>query len=60
MMLTDIRLSWIAGALLSGGLMVGSVGCEKGYFTDDRKYIGEPERVEGAGEKPRGDRKEDR
>ncbi len=59
MRLTIVRLSWIAGALLSGVLTGGSVGCEKGYFTDDRKYIGEPERVEGARERPRGDRKED-
>lgn len=59
MMFTIVRVSWIAGALLSGVLTVGSVGCEKGYFTDDRKYIGEPEQVEGAGERPRGDRKED-
>ena len=60
MTLTIVRLSWIAGALLSGVLTVGTMGCEKGYFTDDRKYIGEPERVEDAGERPRGDKKEDR
>jgi len=60
MMLTIVRRSWIAGVLLSGALTIGTVGCQKGYFTDDRKYIGEPERVEGAGERPRGDKKEDR
>ena len=59
MTLRIVRVSWIAGALLSGVLTVGSAGCEKGHFTDDRKYIGEPERVEGAGDRPRGDRKED-
>lgn len=58
-MFTIVRVSWITGALLSGALTVGTVGCEKGYYTDDRKYIGEPERVEGAGEKPQRDRKED-
>jgi hypothetical protein len=60
MTLTIVRVSWIAGALLSGVLTVGSVGCQKEYYTEDHKYIGEPERVEGAGEKPREDKKEAR
>ncbi len=60
MTLRIVRVSWIAGALLSGVLTVGSAGCEKGHYTDDRKYNGEPERVEGAGERSPGDKKEDR
>lgn len=58
MIFTIVPVSWIAGGLLFGGLTVANVGCQKGYYTDDQKYIGKPERVEG--ERPRGDRKEDR
>ena len=26
------------------------IGCEKGHYTDDRHYVGNPERVESAGD----------
>lgn len=49
--LEEDAMKMILGSLLGAALLIPLLGgCQRGHYTDDRHYIGDPERVESASE----------
>ena len=44
-------MAFVVSSLLSAALLMSLLaGCQRGHYTDDRQYVGDPERVESASE----------